>query len=310
MKIFKFCNFIFFLSLLSFIFFQSDNAFPFQGKTFQNQVQVWHPSLGIQKMNLEAYVLQVLSGEMSVDSPLEALKAQAVLIRTYAISSKGRHQSEGFDFCHLTHCQVFPQKLIVSAKLKRAVNSTRGLILFYQNQPIQALYHSTCGGHTSPNQKVFGGKSLPYLQGVDDASYCSQSPHFRWTAKLSFEEIISVFYQHLMHPKNAFNISVSPELREKQGRWFALNIIGVYPIKTSAQNFLLKIGRSLGWSRLKSTWFEVEVKELSLYFKGNGLGHGVGMCQWGAIGRAKAGENFREILYDYFPGTRLKYHRF
>ncbi len=296
--------FLAFLFVLIFFFNGSLLASPAnnQQKTF---VRVQDKENKIQTIGIEDYVLRVLASEMPVKSPLEALKAQAVVIRSFAKASLGRHQMQGFDFCHLTHCQVYRKPKYIHPKLREAIKQSRGLVLSYQGKTIEALYHSTCGGHTSPNQKVFGGRPLSYLQGVNDQDFCEVSPHFHWESKVSYAELNDIFFPHSSFQSQPVSLQMGSIHREVQGRWFELKILGLNSLNISAQNFLLQIGRKLSWSRLKSAWFEIKVKKEGLVFKGKGLGHGVGMCQWGAIGRAQAGKNFKEILYHYFPGTQL-----
>jgi stage II sporulation protein D (peptidoglycan lytic transglycosylase) len=248
----------------------------------------------VEELPLEDYVLGVLASEMPQDFPLESLKAQAVLIRTYVQSHADRHAREGFQFCDLTHCQAYAGKPMGLANLEAAVAATRSLILTYRGQPIEALYHSSCGGHTSANQRVFAGKALPYLQSVSDGDYCSKSPQASWETWLSLEELQKALSSSVKDLRVAD--------REPEGRVFALYLNG----KTiSTEEFLSMVGRSLGWNRIKSNWFEMEVLADRVHFVGHGLGHGVGLCQWGAKGMAEAGKGFEEILFHYFPGTRL-----
>src|SRR5262249_32072425 len=133
-----------------------------------------------------------LASELPPDFPLEAQKAQAVLIRSYALATAPRHAAEGYDFCDLTHCQVYGGWEGVSGIREEAVRATQSLVLEYQGKPIEALFHSTCGGHTSANQKVFGGRALPYLQGVDDGDYCRNSPHQDWESAIPLARIAAL----------------------------------------------------------------------------------------------------------------------
>jgi len=247
----------------------------------------------LQELPVESYVAGVLASEMPADFPFEAKKAQAVLIRSYAISHRGRHAAEGYDFCDTTHCQAYAGQS--SNSEENAAESTRGRILSFRGAAIAALYHSTCGGHTSPNQKVFGGQPLPYLQGVDDQSYCSASSHYEWQSTLSREDLGLAL---------GFPVTtLRAEERESGGRWFVLSIDGR---SMKVMDFLSEVGQRSGWNRLKSNWFEVKESDASLQFTGRGLGHGVGLCQWGARGMAELGKKYPEILRHYFPKTRLE----
>jgi stage II sporulation protein D len=248
--------------------------------------------------HLEDYVASVLAAEMPEDFPLEALKAQAVLIRTLAMNPQQNHRSEGFDFCDTTHCQLFRPPKNIPDKFQVATGETRGRILNHDNRPIAALYHSACGGHTSPNHRVFGGEPLPYLQGVDDGDFCRDSPQYTWQSTLKRDRLEKVLdFSPLQH--------IQPLDAETDGRSFNLGLEGRGFKEISAQKFLQQVGQQLGWGKIKSAYFVVESNRDTLIFKGKGLGHGVGLCQWGARGMALSGKNYREILQHYFPGTRL-----
>ena len=249
---------------------------------------------------LEDYVNGVLAAEMPNSFPMEALKAQAVLIRTKARRHERRHDKEGFDFCDTTHCQVYRPSRNIPHKFRSAVKQTSGIILTHRGKAIDVLYHSTCGGHTSANHRVFGGKPLAYLQGVSDGAFCSDSPHYEWEASLSLKKLKAA----LNSSQDIQGIHVSDQ--DPKGRVFQLNYQDPNQANILAQNFLLQIGRKFGWNQVKSALFIIQKSNQGYYFKGKGLGHGVGLCQWGARGMARQGTNFREILMHYYPGTRLQ----
>ncbi|MFO1463327.1 MAG: SpoIID/LytB domain-containing protein [bacterium] len=261
----------------------------------------------VEQVSLEAYVREVLAAELPEDFSAEAQKAQAVLIRSFALSHRGRHAEEGYDFCDLTHCQVYGGLGPASALREEAVRATRGLILSYQGRPIEGLFHSTCGGHTSANQRVFGGKPLPYLQGVSDGDYCAVSPHYRWSARLPLREISAILAEDPRWTGSIPLRGLALGEREPQGRVFNLSLEGPRRASIETMDFLSELGRKIGWNQLKSNWFELSVKDGIAEFEGRGLGHGVGMCQWGARGMAERGKRFDEILRHYFPGTKLSH---
>jgi stage II sporulation protein D (peptidoglycan lytic transglycosylase) len=247
---------------------------------------------------LENYVAAVLAAEMPEEFPPEALKAQAVLIRTLTRNPPQDHRLQGFDFCDTTHCQLFRPLQQVPEKFLVAARETRGQTLSYNHHPIMALYHSACGGHTSPNQRVFGGEPQPYLQGVDDQDYCKDSPQSTWQSQLGRRDL-----------EGALDFSPLQHIQildgEPNGRNFTLALEGQDFKKISAQDFLLAVGQRLGWEKIKSAYFSLESRGDTLTFIGRGLGHGVGLCQWGARGMALQGKNYRQILQHYFPGTHL-----
>lgn len=248
---------------------------------------------------LETYVAQVLAAEIPTRFHLEALKAQAVAIRTLASAKPTPHQREGYDFCDSTHCQVFSGHSALPSAVRSAVAQTRGLILTHGGKPITPLYHSTCGGHTSSNGAVFGGEPLPYLSGASDELHCEASPHHQWRGEVTRKQLAATFPEiHSLESIEILN-------RDDGGRVLDLALVGKNKIQIRAQDFLLRIGRRLGWSTLKSASFSMEASEGIFQFQGQGLGHGVGLCQWGSQGMAKLGKNFREILRHYYPGTQL-----
>ncbi len=254
---------------------------------------------------LESYVRSVLAGEIPEDFPLEAQKAQAVLIRSFALSQRGRHAEEGYDFCDLTHCQVYGGLGAPSELRDEAVRATEKLVLAYRGKPIAGLFHSTCGGHTSANQRVFGGKPLPYLQGVSDENFCSASPHYRWKAEVPIQQLSLALAEDSQWRESIPLSSLAPAERESDGRIFSVDLQGPRHEKIATMDFLSAVGKKIGWNQLKSNWFEVQVKDGVASFEGRGLGHGVGLCQWGARGMALAGKRFDEILRHYFPGAKL-----
>jgi stage II sporulation protein D len=269
-------------------------AFPLEIKIRNGHLEIFA------EVPLEKYVATVLASELPSNFPMESLKAQAVLIRTLALKGEKRHLREGFDFCDTTHCQLFlpPEKIppIVLA----AVQQTRDMVLTHRGQLVAGLYHSTCGGHTSANQRVFGGVALPYLQGVNDGDYCTDSPHHDWKTVISREELRNALHQN--RPVTQINLLDQDE----GGRVFQLETYSPLSQKWPAQAFLLQVGRGLGWNKLKSAFFSIQPKEDSFIFSGRGLGHGVGLCQWGARGMALHGHDFRQILHHYFPGTQVR----
>ncbi len=252
------------------------------------------------QVSLEVYVAQVLAAEIPANFPLEALKAQAVAIRTLASREETPHHREAFDFCDSTHCQLFSYRRSLPGAITTAVAQTRGHVLFQNNQAIHALYHSTCGGHTSGNGVVFGGEPLSYLAGSDDEKFCSSSPHWNWQAQIDLKELEATF------PEVSQLRGLRVVDQDAGGRVLTLELLGLPSKKISAQDFLLKVGQRMGWSTLKSANFSVTQKGHELWFQGKGLGHGVGLCQWGAKGMAEAGQNYQQILRHYFPGTGIR----
>ena len=266
------------------------------GKT---TIQVVRNGFAIQaEVGLENYVQSVLASELPADTPLEALKAVSIAIRTYAIRFQDRHEAQGFDLCDLTHCQVYGA-LVRDPIYRRATQATQHKILTYQGEPAVTLYHSVCGGMTSPNQAVFSGKPLPYLQGVDDQGACSQAENFQWQRDVYPREIqklqaLGIHFEKLKIAQGSNKGRIYSFYQEDKNHqeWLASELLSL-------------IGKNLGWALFKSTWFKWEFKGDHLMLEGKGFGHGVGLCEAGASHFAKRGWNYEKILQFYYPGTQL-----
>lgn len=243
----------------------------------------------INKISVEDYLLGILGAEMPFSS-IEALKAQSVVSRTWLYANKNNHKH--YDFCDLTHCQVYKGVAAESATVKRAVLETKALILTSAGNhlPAQVFYHSTCGGKTTNR---IAEKTVPSLSAVDDP-YCAHSPHAAWEFFILKKKLNAVFH------KTITNISVAK--RDASGRAVVIVIkSNGSESQISAQFFYHALGKAIGWNKLKSTWFDVTSTQEAFVFKGKGLGHGAGLCQWGALGMAKQGKNYIDILKHYFP---------
>ncbi len=240
---------------------------------------------------LEAYVAGVVGAELAGNWPVEALKAQAVLARTLAVRG-GDHP--GRMLCDLTHCQAYAG--LGSESCARAVEGTRGQILTFGGVAAQPLYHSTCGGTLASNQVAFGGEAVAYLQEGRDA-FCAVSPHAGpWSVRVRTDEVAS-----------ALERSVVTEVRvsdRSAGGW--VGAVTVDGERMSGYRFWQALGRRIGWGALKSLNFEVRRDGEVFVFVGRGLGHGVGLCQWGAKGRAEQGWGYRRILAAYYPGAVVR----
>jgi stage II sporulation protein D len=256
---------------------------------------VWKGENGLYLINelpLEEYVESVTAAEVGSNWEIEALKAQAVISRTYAVS---RMRANGHPRFHITSTvmhQVYKGNHS-QVQVSYAVRETAGEILTYRGKPIEALYHSTSGGMTEDPEEVFG-KSYPYLRPV--ATSCEISPYWVWERKIPIPEI-----EKALNAKGLRAITIHS--RTTTGRVKELvfdSAEGRRVIKAT------EFRRLLGWSRLPSTNFRLKVNGNSITFEGKGYGHGVGLCQWGALQMAKNGKDYREILSYFYPGTEIQ----
>ncbi|HOT28213.1 MAG TPA: SpoIID/LytB domain-containing protein [Candidatus Ozemobacteraceae bacterium] len=152
------------------------------GRAYRGVLEVSFGRSGATVVNLvgmEDYVKGVVGSEIGSLSPEESLKAQAVIARTFAIASRGKHQKDGYDLCDREHCQVYGGVKAERASVSKAVDATRGIIMISDGVPISTMYHATCGGMTSDNEKVYGGAPTKYLRRVR-CDYCKAGTKYRW----------------------------------------------------------------------------------------------------------------------------------
>jgi stage II sporulation protein D len=250
------------------------------------------------RIRLEDYVAAVLAGETKDLHSPEALKAMAVAARTFAVRFRGRHRSEGFDFCDNTHCQNVRFDA-VTAKERDAVAATAGELLWYQGSAASTYYSKDCGGVTEAAGAVWPDMAALYLRSVGD-HFC---PRQTWDSSVRFEDFHRALRAAgLNAPERGRSIAIAD--RTESGRALKLAIAGDGPpvlLPASAVRFAL--GRTLGWSAVRSDLYEVRLQGGTVLFHGRGTGHGVGLCQLGADAMGHAGKSFREILAAYYPGT-------
>lgn len=248
---------------------------------------------GLQLVNvipLEDYLAAVLGSEMPVSFPLEALKAQAVAARTYALQKKIGAYGSAFHMGSSVLHQVYGGVNREDPKTRMAVEATRGEVLTHELAPIEAYFHASCGGRTESGQEALG-RGLPYLQPADCP--CGSLPASHWSATLPASELQAALGQ-------------SPEGLRIAGRTSTHRVTRV---TTSGGGSLsgVELRRRLGYTRLKSLRFDVEKKGQDYVFTGRGYGHGAGLCQWGAKALADRGWTYREILSHYYPGAELQH---
>ena len=241
-------------------------------------------------MPMEEYVSAVLAGESGGFKSDEALKAMAVAARTYAAYFGSRHKAEDFDFCDTTHCQDV-RLGNESARVRAATAATEGELLWYEGRPAATYYHRSCGGEIEDADALDPNLHAPYLRKHQD-QYCSRSDE--WHANITMVDLSRALGRQVN--------SVFVALRTESGRVKTVLVNG-RPV--SATDFRLAIGRALGWDKVRSDLYELQLQNGSVTFRGRGQGHGVGLCQVGADSMGRQGHGYREILAFYYPGTAL-----
>ncbi|MBU8896623.1 stage II sporulation protein SpoIID [Corallococcus sp. H22C18031201] len=253
-------------------------------RTFKDGLQL------INVISLEDYLAAVLGSEMPVSFPLEALKAQAVAARTYALQKKLEAYSNAFHLGSSVLHQVYGGVNREDPKTRAAVEATRGEVLTFELAPIEAYFHASCGGRTESGLAALQ-RDLPYLRPVDCP--CGKLPASKWTATMSDGELRSA-------------LRASPEGLKVTGRTDTHRVTRVTLGDGSVVDGVL-LRRKLGYTRLKSLDFDVERTAHGYTFSGRGYGHGAGLCQWGAKALADQGRDYRAILTHYYPGAELQH---
>ncbi len=257
----------------------------------------------INVIDLSDYLLSVVPSEME-GTELEALKAQAIVSRTFALKNLGRHKT--YDFCDLTHCQHYRGAVSETAFGSRAVSETAGGILTYGGEPATVFYHACSGGMITSPEYVWGGAPIPYLLPKTDRiagkNLWIKSPHASWEFRLEREKLFDILTESLGTKVTGLYITG----RDPSGRVRSFRVLGTKEREITGEDFRIIIGRELGWNGIKSTLFEMEEDGGDFIFSGRGLGHGVGMSQAGAIELSKMGYDYKEILEFYFPKTEIE----
>ena len=254
----------------------------------------------VNEIDVEDYLKGVLPGEVNPAWSEEALKAQAVISRTYAIFKNIENQDFPFTLSSDVESQVYIGKTGEQASTNRAVEKTRGEILTYRNKIFPAFFHSTCGGRTTRADYQWNIEPHPSLKGVE-CPFCQGSKYYTWKSELSSLEI-----QNLLAKKGyvATNIrSMKPEEIDSSGRpRFFVVRHSEGSLKISAHKFRL----ALGAERMRSTKIEIRQSGNQFVFEGKGWGHGVGLCQWGMKRLAELGYRYPDILRYYYPESEVR----
>lgn len=237
---------------------------------------------------LEDYLVGVLGSEMPPSFPEEALKAQAIAARTYALKKKIDGYGQPAHLGNSVISQVYGGLKAESPRTRAAVELTRGEVLTYQLQPIEAYFHSSCGGRTESGLPALN-RDVPYLTAVDCP--CGKLPSSRWTLTVNRRELDSALRSNVEALKVSGRSSTGRVGRVQWGRG-SLDAIS--------------LRERLGYGRLKSLSFDVEPTREGWQFTGKGFGHGAGLCQWGAKLLAEQGWDYRRILAHYYPGTEIQ----
>jgi len=225
--------------------------------------------IAVVEMDIETAVASIVAAELSSAAPLEALKAQAVVTRSFLASGGRRHPYA--EFCDTTHCQFLREPPPPASPAALAVRATAGLVLAWKCKPFAAMYSASCGGHTHSLAEVgdaqIGDPAPDYPYFSVECAYCRRRPE-KWSSQISHKDATAL----------------APNREQER----------------------IQAARKLGWSTLPSNTFTQSDVAGDVVLNGVGRGHGVGLCQRGASGMAQHGEDFRTILLHYFPNTTIE----
>jgi stage II sporulation protein D len=291
------------------------------GACAQPQVRVTPPAIAIPTIRvseagrvttipLEEYVAATILSEFDPpagdeQSVEKMFEVQAIVSRTYAVAERGRHARDGFDLCSTSHCQLYePARLRASQwarAARRAAEKTAGIILTYDGEPAHALFHADCGGHTSSAASVWGGTAVPYLTSEPDGA--GNHGHTEWTFEARMIAVRDALNGDARTAIGGTFDGMQIAQRDPAGRAEKLILKGTRSVTVRGEVVREVLTRSFGIKSLRSTLFQVARHGDRLVFAGKGFGHGVGLCQAGALSRLRAGASPAAVLAHYFPGT-------
>lgn len=261
---------------------------------------------------LERYVLAAALSEVTPTGEKPAAitrvyEVQAVIARTYAMTHRRRHAAEGFDLCDSTHCQVYQPDRIrtssFSAAAEEAVARTRGQVLRLGGATIDALFHADCGGHTTTPAAAWRGTNHAYLPAREDV--VPGLAHRTWTFEASDADWRTLLNGDPRTSVGAVFRSMEIAATGPGERVTSIRLFGARERVVSGDVLRTVVTAARGVRALMSTRFTVHRTPAGFRLVGSGFGHGVGLCQVGAIARARRGDSVTEILAHYFPGARL-----
>lgn len=292
-----------------------------EDQEFEGELEILNNSDGtktaVNIIDMEQYLTSVISSEMAASAPMELLKAHAVIARSWLIRAIGHTDHVGYDVCADDHCQRYEGIRRRNERAREAVEATRGMVLKYGDEVCDCRYHKCCGGRTEEFETCWEDIHIPYLESVE-CPYCGEPrpdtalndydlethDYHDWEVTYTAEEL-----SRIVRDKSGEDIglikALNPIKRGKSGRIYELEVVG------EKQSLLLskelRIRQYLSSSCLYSSWFTPSYSPETGHFtlRGHGWGHGVGMCQIGGAVMASHGFTYMDILYHYYPHTRI-----
>lgn len=281
---------------------RSDRSIRLNGRDYAGALDIVRSGDGLVVVNelpLEDYVVGVLRAEASEKWPLEMLRAQAVVARTYAAHHRNIAGTKPYHILASTLHQQYAGRVPATSPTWGAVRDTAGQVLLWEGDVFPAFYHSESGGYTEDPRNIFAARNMPALKPVR-CEFSTGSPHFYWSLDVRLTDLSDALRKNSVDIGGVTAIDVTertPSLRAA--------VVTVYGDRSTARLRGNDFRRIVGYDTLKSTLFAVAVDGEWARFSGRGYGHGAGMCQWGAKGMAEQGYTARQILEFFYPGTTL-----
>lgn len=249
----------------------------------------------VNRVSYTHYLGGVIESEGGGGKDEEYYKAQAVISRTYALKHINKHQNEGFDLCDQVHCQAYHNMLIYTDEIKDAVKATAGIFMVdtLTNQLVESYFHANCGGETSSTSFVWQ-YDIAYLQPFKD-TFCIYSSQAHWTKKIPKTKwrkfLINEYFYPIQDPE--FKKTMYTFQQSTRKAFYVHPSLGI-PLRDIRYHF-----------KLKSTFFSCHPEGQNVVVEGRGYGHGVGLCQEGAMSMDRQGIAYEQILSYYYSGIRL-----
>jgi len=274
-------------------------------RTFHGKLAMIWKSNGrfqiIDHLPLERYLVGIVGSEISPRWPIESIKAQVVAARTYALNKmeQARHatRKKPYDITSTILSQVYHGSHVEDSRSAKAVNATRGEVLYRGGALFPSYYHSCCGGQTEHAHNVWDGEEGPPIV---VGSFCERSPKYMWSYKIPVSTFIRKLGDDGVPVKKILTIATTPYTDSPR--------VSHLLIEDETELRMVKatrVRKILSYKDFQSTWFDVKMADGMLYFQGRGYGHGVGLCQYGAKGMAEAGHNYRNILKFYYSDAEV-----
>jgi stage II sporulation protein D (peptidoglycan lytic transglycosylase) len=275
----------------------------------------------IKTVPLEEYVQATALSEFAppagdLTTVEQMLEVQAIISRTYAVANMGRHARDGFDLCSTTHCQLFEPGRVNTSRWAsasaEAIDRTAGVVLSFGGRPAEALFHADCGGYTSTPAAIWGGENRPYLLSrPDSGDGLDAETHAAWEYRALPDAVTHALNADSRTQFGGRLTGLDIAGRDAAGRAERVAIAsrdrsnGTHVSVVRGEELRQILTREFGARTIRSTLFDVRRDRDSFLFSGRGFGHGVGLCQAGALARLRSGATPEQVLRNYYRGTFL-----